>query len=156
MVPCYVLWFHVIYYESMLCSLLYMVPCYVAYDSMLCIMIPCYVLFRRISEPPSVSPTPLPKTGQAGDRYDPPSVLRISEWVSELCTMVPGYVHCNLIISPWIIAWIWLQQLVIIYNMVEVLTVFASYRFKICMVQCYGLYMLPRCWNTDAWICNKC
>ena len=38
---------------------------------------------KRISEPPSVSPTSQPKTGQTGDRYDPPPVLRISEWVSE-------------------------------------------------------------------------
>ena len=38
---------------------------------------------KRISEPPSVSPTSQPKTGQTGDRYDPPLVLRTSEWVSD-------------------------------------------------------------------------
>ena len=37
---------------------------------------------RRISEPLSVSPTSHPKTGQTGDRYDPPLVLRTIEWVS--------------------------------------------------------------------------
>ena len=38
---------------------------------------------KRISEPPSVSPMPQPRTGQTGDRYDPLLVLRTSEWVSE-------------------------------------------------------------------------
>ena len=38
---------------------------------------------KRISDLPSLSPTSHPKTGQTGDRYDPPLVLRTSEWVSE-------------------------------------------------------------------------
>ena len=35
--------------------------------------------WKKTSEPVSVLPTPLPKIGQFGDRYDPLSVMRVSE-----------------------------------------------------------------------------
>ena len=128
MVPCFVLWFHVMYslwfhvmyYGSMLYTMLCtLVPCYVF------TMVPCYVLWFHVL--------------YCGSMLCSLLWFHVMYYGSMLCTMVPCYVHWNLIISPWILAWIWLQQLVIIYNMVEVLTAFASYMFKICMEQCYGL-----------------
>ena len=105
---------------------------------------------KRISEPPSMSPTPQPRTGETGDRYDPLLVLHTSERVSvRRLTSYISYMWRSSGYSPPLLTYksvytsmccLFRQQIRYLFSEQIPIFVYFQNKFPICLAITYSIF----------------